>query len=110
MNKIFYLQIYEDGTFSHYLDGNDENNSSWMRFIRCARHKDEQNMVVFQYGNNIYYRAVRDIPAGTELLVWYNNNYTQFLGVPLGLRNVPGCKNDQDKKISAQTVGCDYLK
>jgi hypothetical protein len=81
-----------------------------MRFIRCARHKDEQNMVVFQYGNNIYYRAVRDIPAGTELLVWYNNNYTQFLGVPLGLRNVPGCKNDQDKKISAQTVGSDYLR
>jgi hypothetical protein len=67
-------------------------------------------MVVFQYGNNIYYRAVRDIPAGTELLVWYNNNYTQFLGVPLGLRNVPGCKNDQDKKISAQTVGSDYLR
>ena len=75
-----------------------------MRFIRCARHKDEQNMVVFQYGNNIYYRAVRDIPAGTELLVWYNNNYTQFLGVPLGLRNVPGCKSEQDKKASAQTV------
>ena len=59
-------------------------------------------MVVFQYGNNIYYRAVRDIPAGTELLVWYNNNYTQFLGVPFGLRNVPGTKKGQENNSLAQ--------
>lgn len=65
-------------------------------------------MVVFQYGTNIYYRAVRDIPSGCELLVWYNNNYTQFLGVPLGLRNVPGGKNGQEK-ITAQSVGLSEL-
>ena len=73
-----------------------------MRYIRCARHKGEQNMVVFQYANNIYYRAVRDIPIGTELLVWYNNNYTQFLGIPLGLRNVPGSKKGQENFSSAE--------
>ncbi|KAJ7325342.1 Putative histone-lysine N-methyltransferase prdm6 [Desmophyllum pertusum] len=37
--------------------------SSWMRFIQCARYREEQNMTVFQYCGNIYYRAFRHIPA-----------------------------------------------
>ena len=56
--------------------------SSWMRFIQCARYRDEQNMTVFQYCGNIYYRAFRHIPAGRELLVWYDEQYSEFIDVP----------------------------
>ncbi|MEQ2228588.1 putative histone-lysine N-methyltransferase prdm6 [Ilyodon furcidens] len=31
----------------------------------------------------IFYRACMDIPRGTELLVWYNDSYTSFFGIPL---------------------------
>lgn len=31
----------------------------------------------------IFYRACVDIPRGTELLVWYNDSYTSFFGIPL---------------------------
>lgn len=31
----------------------------------------------------IFYRACTDIPRGTELLVWYNDSYTSFFGIPL---------------------------
>lgn len=57
-----------------------------MRFIRCARHKDEQNLYVFQYNGNIYYRAFKDIPFGTEMLVWYDENYPMYMGIPLGIQ------------------------
>ena len=79
------MQVFHDGQVSHYLDGRDEANSSWMRFVRCARHKKEQNMVVFQYHGCVYYRTIREILPGQELLVWYDTRYSQFMGVPVAL-------------------------
>lgn len=43
-------------------------------------------MTAFQYGQNIYYRALCDISAGEELLVWYDHTYFQFCGIPLALK------------------------
>ncbi len=44
------LQIYDqEGTLQHFIDGNEPSKSSWMRYIRCARHCGEQNMMVVQY-------------------------------------------------------------
>lgn len=80
-------EIYKDGRLSHYIDGRDEDNSSWMRFIQCARHVKEQNLYAFQYCGNIFYRAFKEVPPGTELLVWYDEKYPQFLGIPLGIQD-----------------------
>lgn len=80
-------EIYKDGKLSHYIDGSDEENSSWMRFIRCARHIEEQNLYAFQYCGNIFYRAFKEVPPGTELLVWYDDKYPQFLGIPLSMQD-----------------------
>lgn len=85
MDTSHMWEIYEGTTFSHYIDGSDENTASWMRFIRCARHKDEQNLFAFQYNGNIYYRAFKDIPCSTELLVWYDDKYPLYMGIPLGM-------------------------
>ncbi|XP_062310757.1 putative histone-lysine N-methyltransferase PRDM6 isoform X1 [Osmerus eperlanus] len=77
-------EIYDqEGTLQHFIDGNEPSKSSWMRYIRCARHCGEQNMMVVQYRSCIFYRACIDIPRGTELLVWYNDSYTSFFGIPL---------------------------
>lgn len=81
-------EIYENGKLLHYVDGKDENTSSWMRFICCARHKGEQNLFAFQYNKEIYYRAFYDIPAGTELLVWYEDTYPQYMGIPLKITDI----------------------
>lgn len=64
-----------------------------MRFIRCARHPDEQNMYAFQYCGNVFYRAFRDIPMGTEMLVWYDVRYPQFMGIPVGLQDIQFIRN-----------------
>ncbi|XP_036383995.1 putative histone-lysine N-methyltransferase PRDM6 [Megalops cyprinoides] len=77
-------EIYDqEGTLQHFIDGNEPSKSSWMRYIRCARHCGEQNMMVVQYRSCIFYRACMDINRGTELLVWYNDSYTSFFGIPL---------------------------
>ncbi|XP_070820056.1 putative histone-lysine N-methyltransferase PRDM6 [Chaetodon trifascialis] len=96
-NSRHLWEIYDaDGTLQHFIDGNDPSKSSWMRYIRCARHCGEQNMMVVQYRSCIFYRACMDIPRGTELLVWYNDSYTSFFGIPLQCiaqdenLNVPG--------------------
>lgn len=49
--------------------------------IQCARHKEEQNMTVFQYAGNLYYRAFRDIVPYTELLVWYDDRYSDSMDI-----------------------------
>lgn len=82
------LQIYENDKLLHYIDGSDENNSSWMRFICCARHRGEQNLYAFQYNKEIYYRAFATIPAGEELLVWYEDTYPQYMGIPLNITDI----------------------
>ncbi|CAL8348300.1 unnamed protein product [Lota lota] len=77
-------EIYDgEGVLQHFVDGNEPTKSSWMRYIRCARHCGEQNMMVVQYRSCIFYRACMDVPRGTELLVWYNDSYTSFFGIPL---------------------------
>lgn len=81
-------EIYQDGKLSHYLDASDENTSSWMRFIRCARYREEQNLFSFQYCGNIYYRAFREISVGAELLVWYDEKYPQDMGIPLEVQDM----------------------
>lgn len=35
------------------------------------------------FRSSIFYRACLDIPRGSELLVWYNDSYTSFFGIPL---------------------------
>ena len=79
-------QIYKDGKLDHFLDGSDDNSSSWMRYIRCARNRFEQNMHVVQYGPNIYYRSFKDIKPGMELLVWYESQYEQYFGIPMFIK------------------------
>uniref|UniRef100_A0A3B5QC15 PR/SET domain 6 n=1 Tax=Xiphophorus maculatus TaxID=8083 RepID=A0A3B5QC15_XIPMA len=48
-------EIYDsEGTLQHFIDGNDPSKSSWMRYIRCARHCGEQNMMVVQYSFSVF--------------------------------------------------------
>ena len=59
-----------------------------MKFIQCARSKDEQNLHAFQRQENIFYRSFRNIALGEELLVWYDDRYPQLLGIPTGLQYI----------------------
>ena len=56
---------------------------NWLAKINCAPSSSEQNLVGFQLHGQIYYRVIKNIPSGKELLVWYGNHYARELGVNL---------------------------
>ena len=58
-----------------------------MNFIQCARNQQEQNFKALQYSGCLYFEGVRDIVAGEELLVWYDDmQYDIYMGIPVGYR------------------------
>uniref|UniRef100_A0A8C3SC99 SET domain-containing protein n=1 Tax=Chelydra serpentina TaxID=8475 RepID=A0A8C3SC99_CHESE len=69
-----------------YIDGKDETNANWMRYVNCARDEEEQNLVAFQYHGKIYYRVCRAILPHSEMLVWYGDEYGKELGIKWGTR------------------------
>lgn len=72
-----FMQMWDvlaDGKVLHIVDGTDEQHSNWMRFVNCARNNKEQNLVAMQFHGEIYYKTCAFVEAGSELLVWYQEN------------------------------------
>ncbi|CAH0549351.1 unnamed protein product [Brassicogethes aeneus] len=63
------------------VNGMDEKNSNWLRYVNCARHVNEQNIIAFQYRGKLYYRTFRNIKKGEELLVYYGLKFATELGI-----------------------------
>lgn len=72
----------------------------YSRYVNCARDDDEQNLVAFQYHRQIFYRTCRVIRPGSELLVWYGDEYGQVLGIKWGSK--------RKKEFTARRGGHDY--
>ena len=74
-------EIQKNGKTSHFIDATNEKYSNWLRYVNCARYEEEQNLVAFQYKQNIYYKTFKDIQPGCELLTWYGDQYGKSLGI-----------------------------
>ncbi|XP_057300026.1 zinc finger protein 431-like [Hydractinia symbiolongicarpus] len=83
VDTSYMWEIMRDGKIVYYVNGKDENYGNWMRYINCSRTEQEQNLIAFQYHGEIYYRLYKDVAAGTELLVWYGDDYARDLGIAL---------------------------
>ncbi|XP_065903882.1 histone-lysine N-methyltransferase PRDM9-like [Dysidea avara] len=73
----YFWEVTKNGSVSYYIDAKSEEHSNWLRFINCARNESEQNLLSFQYKGNIYCYTIKSIPPGTELLVWYGEDYVK---------------------------------
>ncbi|KAF6733225.1 PR domain zinc finger protein 12 [Oryzias melastigma] len=93
-NNLMWEVFNEDGTVRYFIDASQEDQRSWMTYIKCARNEQEQNLEVVQIGSSIFYKAVETIPPDQELLVWYGNTHNTFLGIP----GVPGTDEEHHKK------------
>ncbi|XP_061657310.1 PR domain zinc finger protein 12-like [Syngnathoides biaculeatus] len=97
-NNLMWEVFNEDGTVRYFIDASQEDQRSWMTYIKCARNEQEQNLEVVQIGSSIYYKAVETIPPDQELLVWYGNTHNTFLGIP----GVPGTDEEQQQQQQQQ--------
>ncbi|KDR15403.1 Histone-lysine N-methyltransferase PRDM9 [Zootermopsis nevadensis] len=74
-------QIHHNSRPLYCVDAKDCGIANWMRYVNCARHKEELNLKAFQYKDEIYYRTFQHIPAHVELLVWYGDEYGRELSI-----------------------------
>ncbi|XP_022830432.1 histone-lysine N-methyltransferase PRDM9-like [Spodoptera litura] len=78
------MKIYTDyNRRAHVIDAADSNSSNWMRYVNCARHWKEQNLLAYQYKGQLYYRTIKIIPRFTELMVFYGSEFANALHINL---------------------------
>ncbi|XP_049618699.1 PR domain zinc finger protein 12 isoform X1 [Syngnathus scovelli] len=103
-NNLMWEVFNGDGGVRFFVDASQEEQRSWMTYIKCARNEHEQNLEVVQLGSAIFYKALQTIPPDQELLVWYGNSHNTFLGIP----GIPGGDDEQAKKSkSDESHGCE---
>ncbi|XP_061527080.1 PR domain zinc finger protein 12-like [Phycodurus eques] len=93
-NNLMWEVFDVDGGVRFFVDASQEEQRSWMTYIKCARNEHEQNLEVVQLGTAIFYKALQTIPPDQELLVWYGNSHNTFLGIP----GIPGGDDEHAKK------------
>ncbi|KAI7813419.1 PR domain zinc finger protein 12-like [Triplophysa rosa] len=102
-NNLMWEVFNENGTVRCFVDASQEEQRSWMTYIKCARNEQEQNLEVVQIGTSIFYKALETIPPDQELLVWYGNSHNTFLGIP----GVPSAEEEQHRKRNEDSHVCD---
>ncbi|XP_078512937.1 PR domain zinc finger protein 15 isoform X6 [Lissotriton helveticus] len=83
MEVPFPLKIFKKDGLVVSLDTTNEDDCNWMMMVRSATDYKHQNLTAFQHDDDIYFTTSRDIPAGTELRVWYAAFYAKKMEKPL---------------------------
>ena len=73
--------------------------SNWMRFVRPADSVIEQNLVLSQEGNHLFYTTTRSIEPKEELRVTYSEEYARMRGLELFTSSDPQNIFDRGRKI-----------
>lgn len=81
-DKKLELLLKDDENRTLGLDISDEENSNWMCFIRRAESYEEQNLVVSQQENSLYFTVIRNILPKQELKVGYSFIYANQHNLP----------------------------
>ncbi|XP_041818336.1 histone-lysine N-methyltransferase PRDM9-like [Chelmon rostratus] len=70
MASDFSWEIYNGKDEYEYMDAARESHSNWMRYVNCARNKEETNLLAVQYKGSLLFHCCRTIQPGDELMVW----------------------------------------
>lgn len=73
----------EDGTVRYFIDASQEDQRSWMTYIKCARNEQEQNLEVVQIGSSIFYKAVEVSPILAQQAPFIGNKASR-ISLPRG--------------------------
>uniref|UniRef100_A0A9J7Y576 PR/SET domain 8a n=1 Tax=Cyprinus carpio carpio TaxID=630221 RepID=A0A9J7Y576_CYPCA len=62
----------------------------YLQMIQSARNAEEQNLEAYMKNGHLVFRAIKDIPENTELLVWYGRDLAKLLGLSTEQKNTKG--------------------
>ncbi|XP_041470439.1 histone-lysine N-methyltransferase PRDM9-like [Lytechinus variegatus] len=71
----------------YYIDGATDPHN-WMLHVQFARNSEEQNLEAFQFYGDIYFRTTKHVKSGTELRVFYSQDYSKHVGFKENLNNL----------------------
>ena len=82
--ELHYLyKIWRGFDYYKYIFIHNLDQSNWMRFVRPADSVIEQNLVLSQEGNHLFYTTTRSIEPKEELRVTYSEEYAKKRGLEL---------------------------
>ena len=64
-----------------FVDASDVKTSNWIRWINCARNKNEESVKAKECYGKVVYQTIKDIYPGKELFVYYGEEYAKLLGI-----------------------------
>uniref|UniRef100_F6PL82 PR domain zinc finger protein 15 n=2 Tax=Equus caballus TaxID=9796 RepID=F6PL82_HORSE len=81
--SAFPLKVFQKDGHPVCFDTSNEDDCNWMMLVRPAVEAEHQNLTAYQHGSDVYFTTSRDIPAGTELRVWYAAFYAKKMDKPM---------------------------
>lgn len=66
---------------SYVIDAMPLDCSNWLRYVNAPRNFQEENAQPVLCAGLVFYMTIKDVPPGTELMVWYGDNYGLHLNV-----------------------------
>nr|XP_054759954.1 zinc finger protein 93-like [Lytechinus pictus] len=76
------------GKILYYVDGKYKRNENWMLHVQCARNAKEQNIEAVQRYGYIHFQSTKMIEPGSELRVYYSDDYAKHAGFKIKLNDL----------------------
>ncbi|XP_033012303.1 histone-lysine N-methyltransferase PRDM16 isoform X5 [Lacerta agilis] len=76
------------GTEKFCVDANQTGNGNWLKYIRVACSSEEQNLAVCPANDQIYYKVIKEIEPGEELLMYMKEGTYPTGNIPPSLEEV----------------------
>ncbi|XP_076789908.1 PR domain zinc finger protein 2 isoform X5 [Arvicanthis niloticus] len=71
-NNVYMWEVYYPHLGWMCIDATDPEKGNWLRYVNWACSGEEQNLFPLEINRAIYYKTLKPIAPGEELLVWYN--------------------------------------
>uniref|UniRef100_A0A670J5W1 PR/SET domain 2 n=1 Tax=Podarcis muralis TaxID=64176 RepID=A0A670J5W1_PODMU len=71
-SNVYMWEVYYPNLGWMCVDATDPEKGNWLRYVNWARSGKEQNLFPLEINRTIYYKTLKPIEPGEELLVWYN--------------------------------------
>ncbi|KAG5275313.1 hypothetical protein AALO_G00146000 [Alosa alosa] len=112
-SNVYMWEVYFPTRGWMCVDATDPLQGNWLRYVNWARSTQEQNLFPLEINRAIYYKVLRPIGPGEELLVWYNGEDNPEIAAALeeerasslSKKNSPRARRARKKLLERQAAG-----
>nr|XP_034973805.1 PR domain zinc finger protein 2 isoform X1 [Zootoca vivipara]XP_034973806.1 PR domain zinc finger protein 2 isoform X1 [Zootoca vivipara] len=112
-SNVYMWEVYYPNLGWMCVDATDPEKGNWLRYVNWARSGKEQNLFPLEINRTIYYKTLKPIEPGEELLVWYNGEDNPEIAAAIeeerasnrSKRNSPKTKKGKKKSQEAKNKG-----